>query len=124
MGILKTVHVSCAVISITGFVIRGLWVIRQSVLPHQRWVKVIPHVIDSVLLITAILLAMRISQYPLVHGWLTAKVIALLVYIGLGMVALRYGRTMREKKIAYGLAIVVFGYIVLVAVTRTPIILV
>lgn len=67
---------------------------------------------------------MRISQYPLAHGWLTAKVIALLVYIGLGMVALRYGRTMREKKIAYGLAIVVFGYIVLVAVTRTPIILV
>jgi len=65
---------------------------------------------------------MRLSQYPLVHDWLTAKVIALLIYIGLGMVALRYGRTMRQKKIAYGLAIVVFGYILLVAVTRTPII--
>lgn len=97
---------------------------RQSVLLNQKWVKVIPHIVDSVLLITAILLAMRISQYPLVHGWLTVKIIALLIYIGLGMVALRYGKTMRQKKIAYGLAVVVFGYILAVAATRTPIIFV
>ena len=120
MGIIKTIHVATALISITGFTIRGIWMLRDSPLLLQKWVKVVPHINDTVLLLSAIILAVQINQAPLVQGWLTAKVLGLLVYIGLGMVALRFGKTKPVKALAFLSAIVVFVYIVLVALTKNP----
>lgn len=116
--LLKITHVSCAAISYALFVVRGVWMIRNPALLQRRWVKIVPHAVDTVLLASAVALAIAIHQYPLANGWLTAKVAGLLVYIGLGMVALRHGKTRRVRISAWVAAQVVFLYIVAVAFTR------
>ena len=117
---LKITHVSCVALSYALFVVRGMWMMRGSGLLQRRWVKIVPHVIDTVLLASAIALAVMLRQYPVVHGWLTAKVVGLLFYIGLGMVALRRGRTRGIRIAAWLAAQAVFFYIVVVALTRNP----
>lgn len=117
---LKLIHVSCVVTSYALFFIRGVWMLRDSSLLHRRWVRIVPHVIDTLLLGSAITLALMLHQYPFVAGWITAKVVALFVYVGLGMVALRFGRTRGKRVQAWLAAQVVFIYIVSVALTRNP----
>lgn len=117
---LKLTHVSCAAISYTLFVVRGIWMMRGSALLQQRWVRTVPHVVDTILLATAIAMAIISRQYPVAQPWLTAKVIALVVYIALGMIALHYGSTKRVRITAWFAAVAVFAYIVAVAVTRNP----
>ncbi len=116
--LLKYVHVTCVVLSISGYLVRGVWMMRESPWLGKRWARIVPHVIDTTLLVSAILFAMQIQQYPLVHGWLTAKVLALLAYIVIGAIGLKYGRTKRIRVTAWLVAIATFLYIVLVALTR------
>lgn len=120
MHTIKLIHVLTAFISISGFILRGIWMLKGSSQLQRKWVKVVPHINDTVLLTSAILLAVQMQQAPFVHGWLTAKVLGLLLYIGLGMVALRFGKTQRTKALAFFSAIAVFAYIVLVAITKNP----
>jgi len=86
----------------------------------QRWVKIVPHVVDTLLIVSAIALAINIHQYPFVDAWLTAKVIALLFYIMLGFVAFRYGRNKTVRLVAWIMAQLVLIYIVLVAINHNP----
>ena len=118
--LVKSIHITCVVLSYTLFFLRGVWLIQGSPRLRQRWVKVVPHVVDTTLLASAITLAIGIRQYPGVDGWLTAKVVGLLLYIGLGMIALRFGKTMRTRIAAWVAAQVVFFYIVAVALTHNP----
>lgn len=120
---LKHVHFACVVLSYAGFFVRGVWMIRDSAMLRRCWVRVVPHVVDTLLLASAVVLSIMLKQYPLVHPWLTAKVAGLLIYIGLGMVALRYGNTRRIRIGAWIMAQLTFGYIVAVAVTRNPFII-
>lgn len=120
--LLKQVHVACAVLSYAGFFVRGVWMIRGSVLLERRWVKIVPHVNDTVLLASAIAIAAMSRQYPFVDGWLTAKVLALALYIGLGMLALKPSRARPQRIAAWVAAQLVFIYIVAVAVTRNAVI--
>lgn len=115
---LKDVHVACVILSGAGFLARGAWMMRESPWLQKTWVKVVPHVIDTTLLGSAILLTIQIHQYPFVQGWLTAKVLALIAYVGVGAVGLKYGKTRKIRIAAWLLAIAIFGYIVLVALTR------
>ena len=117
---LKLTHVSCAAVSYTLFVVRGIWMMRRPVLLQQRWLKIVPHVVDTVLLASAIVMVVISRQYPLVMRWVDAKLIALAIYIALGMIALKYGRTMRIRIGAWLAAQLVFVYIVTVALTRNP----
>jgi uncharacterized membrane protein SirB2 len=93
---------------------------RDSPLSGYRWVRVAPHVVDTALLASAIAMAVMARQYPFVAGWLTAKLLALAGYIGLGMIALKRGKTRRVRVIAWIGAQALFFYIVAVAVTRNP----
>ena len=113
---LKGLHIACAIASYTLFFLRGIWSFRGSPMMRKRWIKIVPHVVDTLLLVAAIALAIIIHQYPFVDAWLTAKVIGLLVYIGLGFVALKYGKTRAIRVIAWLAAQTVFAYIVLVAI--------
>jgi uncharacterized membrane protein SirB2 len=122
-GVLKAVHVGCAAASYALFFLRGIWMIRDAALLRRRWVRVVPHVNDTVLLASAIALAVWSGQYPFQQGWLTAKLVALAVYIALGMAALRRGRSRRVRIAAWLAAQFVFFYIVAVAVTRNPLVL-
>lgn len=115
---LKYLHISCALLSLSGFMLRGIWMWQESPRLQQRWVKRLPHVIDSLLLGSAIALAVMSAQYPLQLGWLTAKVAALLVYILLGMVALKWGHNSSTRRLAWLCAIATFVYILGTARSR------
>ena len=120
MNWILLVHVSCVILTITGFVLRGVWMMRDSPLLKARWVRIAPHVVDTLLLAAGAALALQIHQYPFVNGWLTAKTIAVVAYIGLGTIALKRGRTRRIRVAAWFGALLVLGYIVAVAITRNP----
>jgi len=119
---LKMVHVACVSASYALFLLRGIWMIRGSAWLQRRWVRIVPHLVDTVLLASAIALAVTIGQYPLTDGWLTAKVAGLLVYIVLGSIALKRGRTRGVRVASWIAAQAVFFYIVAVAVTRHPLV--
>ncbi len=114
----KTVHVATVTVTIAFFTVRGLWMLRESPLLGRRWVRIVPHVNDSLLLTTGIGLAYLTGQAPGSHPWLTAKLAGLLAYIGLGMVALRRGRTRALRVGAFAAALAVAAYLVSVALTR------
>jgi uncharacterized membrane protein SirB2 len=116
--LVKTIHVGSVVLSGCFFLLRGIWMIRSSASLQQRWVRIIPHVIDTVLLLSAVWLAVITQQYPWQQPWLGAKIVALLFYIALGMLAIRYGRTRRIRIGSFIGALLVFAYIVGVALSR------
>ena len=118
--LLKYVHVISVALSLTGFFLRGLWMMRDSPLLHARWVKVLPHINDTVLLIAALSLAAMSGQYPFVVGWVTAKVLGVIAYIILGALALREAGTRRMRIVCWLASMAVFGWIVSVALTRQP----
>ena len=116
---LLSVHVTCVVLSGAGFALRGLWMLQGSPMLARRWVRVLPHVIDTALLASAIWLAVLIQQAPLSHAWLSAKVLGLIVYIVLGTLALKRGRTRAIRIAALIGALLAFAYIVSVALTKS-----
>lgn len=119
-AVLKALHVGCAAASIAFFCVRGAWMLAAPERLRRKWVRVLPHVVDTVLLASAIALAVMLRNYPLTHGWLTAKVVGLFAYIVLGTIALKRGRTRGIRIAAFAGAIVTFAYIVSVAVTKSP----
>lgn len=118
-SVIKQLHVATVVVSFVLFFARGVWMITDSPLLQRRGVRVVPHINDTVLLAAGVTLAVLLHQYPLVHGWLTAKVLALVAYIGLGMVALRRGRTKGIRVAAWIAALLAFVYMLAVAVTKS-----
>jgi len=119
--LVKYLHVGCAALSYAGFFARGILMMRAAPLLQARWVRIVPHVVDTVLLASAVALSVMSRRYPFVEPWLTAKVIALVVYVGVGMLALHRGETRRMRIAAWITAQIVFVYIVAVAVTRNPV---
>lgn len=117
---LKHFHITCVVLSGFGFVLRGWWSLSGSPLLRARPARVLPHLVDSCLLGSAVGLAWMAAQYPFVHAWLTAKVLGLLVYIGLGSVVLRPTRPRSLRAAALLGAVATFSWIVSVAVSKNP----
>ena len=122
MSLVKLLHMSSALLSISGFVVRGLWMLTDSPMRQKKWVKITPHIVDTILLVSAIILVVQTAQYPFEQAWLTAKVMGLLAYIALGLVALRFAKTKPVAGIAYVSAIAVFVYIVMAAVQKSTLI--
>ena len=136
-SLLKQLHLATIAITLTLFVLRGVWMMVDSPRLQARWARIVPHVNDTLLLASGLSLAVLLGQYPLVNGWLTAKLFALILYIVLGTVALKdsgpprakarvgsyalkRGRTRRTRIAAWIAALLVFGYIVAVAVAHNP----
>ena len=115
---LKQVHVALALISLSGFAVRGYWMMRSSPLLQRRWVKVAPHVVDTLLFVTGISLVIALNLYPTQQAWLAAKLTALVVYILLGAVALKRGKTYAVRITAFAGALAIFAYMGAVAVTH------
>jgi uncharacterized membrane protein SirB2 len=120
MELLKTIHVTCVLLSFTGFFVRGVWMIRDSSKLQLRLVKIAPHIVDTLLLASAVVLAFQMNMTTLAQPWLLAKIIALLFYIGIGSVALKASRSKRQRISAWLLGLAIFMYIVSVALTKSP----
>jgi len=115
IGWLKALHVSMAALSIAGFLVRGFWAWRAPGLLRRRMVKVVPHVVDTLLLASAIGLLFTYGWNPLDHEWLLAKIGLLPVYIALGLAALKPWFNGPVRAGAFVGAVIVFAWIVLIA---------
>jgi len=118
--LLKVMHVSCAFLSIAGFSLRGYWMITEDPRLRARPTRVLPHLLDTLLLASAIGMLLALRANPLAIGWLVAKIAALLLYIGMGMVAFRFGSTPTARTAAFAMALMTVFYIVTVAYTKSP----
>lgn len=115
---LKNFHITLAYLTVAGFLLRGVWAVVDSPQRRQRWVRIVPHVIDTGLLLLGVVLAFNIGQSP-VSGWLGAKLLGLLAYIGFGVLTMR-ARTKPLKLCGFAAALLSVGYIFAVAFTRSP----
>ena len=116
----KHVHISCVVITFLLFVFRGFLLAFAPKVLNRRFFRIAPHSIDTILLISAIALAIETQQSPFTHHWLTAKVLALLLYISLGYMALKKAPNKQVRFACFFGAIMTFIYITGVAITRSP----
>ncbi|MGB9330630.1 MAG: SirB2 family protein [Steroidobacteraceae bacterium] len=112
-------HMLLAVSSPLLFSLRA-WRSIRGLEPARGWLRLTPHVLDSLLLLAGIGLALIIRQYPFVDAWLTAKLLALIAYIAAGHVAVRRARSVRGKLTAWLIALALVLYIFAVAITRSP----
>ena len=118
--VLRNVHIGCAIATIVLFVFRGLLMLADSPRLHGPVLRYLPHAVDTVLLTTALMLTTVIRQYPFSTGWLTMKVVLLVVYIVLGSVALKRGRTKAIRVAAFVAALATIGFLVTVARVHHP----
>lgn len=119
---IKHLHITFVLLSGSFFLLRGVWMLLESSMLQRRWVKVVPHVVDTLLLASALALVFWSGQYPFAQPWLTAKVLALIVYIVLGTVALKRGKTKLMRFNAFVVALSMYTYILAVAVSRQALI--
>ncbi|ABM63165.1 SirB2 family protein [Halorhodospira halophila] len=122
--VLLSTHVLAAVASLGLFIARGILMFRGSAALDHKVLRVAPRVADTVLLLTAVVLMVMIAQYPFVDGWLTVKLLGLIAYIALGVVALGRSRPRPIRMAAFVGGIVVIGYLYLYSVTREPLLIV
>jgi uncharacterized membrane protein SirB2 len=117
---LKYAHLAFAIVSISGFVLRGLWMMSGSALLDRKVFRVAPHVVDTLFLVTGIALVLQLALPVMQSPWLLAKFAGLVVYIVLGAIALRRGTTMPIRQVAFVGALAAFAYIVGAAVSKSP----
>lgn len=118
---IRTVHIGSVAFSGTFFLLRALSLnLFGASWPRSAPVRYLSYTVDTVLLTTALMLLTIVGQYPFVHHWLTAKVVLLVVYIGLGIQALRPNRK-RPARLAFtAAAATVFLFIVTIARAHHP----
>ena len=115
----KVINITTALLSISGFILRGVWMLNSSSLLQNRWVKIVPHINDTILLVAAIILVILTAQYPGPTTWINIKIIALIIYILLGTIALKRGKTKPMRITAWVLAILIFIYMFEVVISKT-----
>jgi uncharacterized membrane protein SirB2 len=119
-ALVKTIHQTAVALSFAGFFARGLGSLNGARWVQGRAARTLPHIVDSVLLLSALTLAWMLRLNPANTPWLLAKIIGLLLYIGLGMLALKPGRSTAMRSTAWLAALAIFGWIVSVAITKSP----
>jgi len=117
--LIKHLHVTAAALSIIFFVIRAYWSVTENGMLKKKFVKIAPHIIDTVLLVAAILLSMMLGAAA-AQPWVLTKIVLLIVYIGVGTIAIKRGRTPTTRAVAAIIAVAVFIYIVGVALRHHP----
>ena len=116
----KLIHESAVTLSFAGFFARGVGMLRNAAWIRHRLAKTVPHVVDTVLIVSAVTLAWMLRLTPANAPWIAAKIVGLVVYIAIGMIALRFGRTKATRTTAWVLAMLTFLWIVSVAITKDP----
>lgn len=113
-------HIAAVIASGALFGVRGVLMLAGSRAANHVALRWLSYAIDTTLLTAALMLATMLHQYPFVHGWLTAKVLLLVVYIVLGSIALKRGRTFRGRVLALVAALATYLAIVGIARAHHP----
>ena len=117
--IIKSIHIITAVVSIAGFTIRGLLMSLNHPVMKQKWIRIVPHINDTILLAAAIWLVLFLHRYPFTDPWVTAKLLGLVAYVLFGTWALRKGKNISQRVMFFVLALASAGYILAVAITKS-----
>lgn len=117
---LRLIHLSCALLSISGFALRGYWVLSAHPFSQKKLTRTVPHIVDTLLLGSAVAMLVQWGVSPFAFPWLTAKLVALLVYIGLGIVFMRFAKSRATQWASYLMALLTAAYIVSVAISKSP----
>ena len=120
--LLKNLHLCFALLSLCGLLLRIWWSLRGSLLLERRWARILPRIIDTGLLLSAVTLAVSLGLSPHNQPWLLGKILLLMVYIGLGIIALREATPRAIRCIAGAGALLVFGKIAQLAVTKAALV--
>jgi len=115
--IFKHLHMTAVALSGLLFMIRGLWLLQGSTQLQAKWVKITPHVIDTLLLVSAIAMLLVSHQFPV---WVHVKITLLVVYIGLGLMAFKKAKTQGQKLTFLLAAVAVYVFLISVALTKSP----
>ncbi|MAI65731.1 MAG: regulator SirB [Alteromonas sp.] len=119
----KHLHITFAVISICLFCVRYYWALSSSPQLQKTWVKIVPHCIDTGLLTLGVYLMVSLQFWPTEQPWLLTKLLALLAYILLGTYAIKRGKTLQIKRSMGIAAILVYLYMINVAISHNPFII-
>jgi uncharacterized membrane protein SirB2 len=118
----KHIHLLMVVLSVSFLLVRYAMSLKPAAILQTKFFKIAPHVIDTLLLVSAVLLMITLQQYPFVHAWLTEKLLAVLAYIALGVMAFK-GRTAAIRWICFLGALGWLGLVLRVAITKQPVFL-
>jgi uncharacterized membrane protein SirB2 len=118
--LVKHIHLTCVALSLALLFIRFFWMMRKSPMLDKKLVKILPHVVDTLLLVSAFTLCVLINQYPFEQPWLTEKLFAVVAYIIMGYMSLK-GRTLALRWIALAGAMGWIALIVRLAITKQPV---
>ena len=121
--LIKNFHLLTVAITITLFLLRFYWLTTGSALLQRRWVRIAPHINDTFLLLSGVLLVLITHFYPFTPqgSWLTEKLLAVIIYIALGSVALsRRPRSMATRWVACLVAVVALLLVIKLAMTKMP----
>jgi uncharacterized membrane protein SirB2 len=117
---IKLVHVTAAITSGSLFLLRGIAANWGGSWAMARPVRYLSYSIDIVLLSAGLLLLTILPSAVYSNGWLALKLALLVVYIGLGMLALKRGRTANIRRGCFLAAIAVYLCVFLIARTHDP----
>ncbi len=117
---IKALHQGAVLLSVSGFFARGLGSLLGAAWVRGRAARTLPHLVDSALLLSALALAWMLRLSPLDAPWLQAKILGLLIYIALGMLALKPGRPLALRATAWLAALATVGWIASVAISKNP----
>jgi uncharacterized membrane protein SirB2 len=115
---LKHLHITCVVLSGSFFALRFYWRMQAAEYLQKKWVKILPHCLDTLLLISAISMAILVQLNPFIHSWLLMKIIMLIAYIVCGSFAIKYARTKRNQILSFIGASLCFFAIVWLAISK------
>jgi uncharacterized membrane protein SirB2 len=115
---LKHIHLSFVALSLLAFLVRGIWLFMNSAMLSKKWVRILPHIINTILLVSGIVLAVYLSMSPGSQPWLMAKIVGLIAYVGLGVAAFKVANPYARKLLWLG-ALVAFAYIISVAIGKS-----
>jgi len=117
---IKYLHILTAILTISGFILRGFWMLSGSPELDRPITRIAPHVVDTLFLLSGIAMVVMLSLNPFTHAWLLAKFAGIVAYVVLGTIAIRRGRTNEQRLIAFAAALAVFAYIVGAALAKSP----
>ena len=118
--LIKSIHMITAIATISAFLLRGYWMMVESERLQLKFIRIAPHIIDTVFLLSGIALIIKMQLNVFSEPWLLAKLVGLVTYIVLGTIAIKRGPTLQIRVIAFVAALATFAYIIGVAVAKSP----
>ncbi|HAG72526.1 MAG TPA: invasion protein [Gammaproteobacteria bacterium] len=106
-ALIKNIHLAFAMLTTIGFCVRGVWMMTESSMLQKKLVKVLPHIVDTTLLISAVTLVVMSGQYPWVAAWVGMKIALLVAYVVLGTFALKRGKNKQIRTVFFAVSILI-----------------